>query len=107
MLITKIRGDKPNTDFSIAIFCLCKFGFPFQRALTPLLAFVSAGMIIALYCRQREAFFCLSKRGLLIAAALGIAVTGILLLRFNLGIIESDAHYKRALAMEKRHRNLE
>jgi len=82
------------------------FGFPFQRALTPLLAFMSAGMIIALYCRQRTAFFFLSKRGVLIAAALGVAVAGVLLLRFNLGIIESDAYYKRALAMEKRHRNV-
>ena len=34
------------------------FGFPFQRALTPLLAFLSAGMIIALYCRQRAGIFC-------------------------------------------------
>ena len=82
------------------------FGFPFQRALTPLLAFLSAGMIIALYCRQREAFFYLSRRGALIAAALVIAVLGALLLRFNLGIIESDAYYKRALAMEKRRANV-
>lgn len=81
------------------------FGFPFQRAITPLLAFSSAGMIIALYCRQREAFFYLSRRGALIAAALVIAVLGVLLLRFNLGIIESDAYYKSALAMEKRHAN--
>jgi len=81
------------------------FGFPFQRALTPLLALMSAAMIIALYCRQREAFFCLSKRGTVIVAAFGVAVFGILLLRFNLGIIESDAYYKRALAMEKKHRN--
>jgi O-antigen ligase len=90
----------------VAFMVNASFGFPFQRALTPLLAFMSAGMIIALYCRQRAAFFCLSKRGTLIAAALGVAVAGILLLRFNLGIIESDAYYKRALAMEKRHRNV-
>ena len=82
------------------------FGFPFQRALTPLLAFLSAGMIIALYCRQRGAFFYLSRRGPLIAAVLGIAVLGALLLRFNLGIIESDAYYKRALAMEKKGLNV-
>ena len=82
------------------------FGFPFQRAVTPLLAFLSAGMIIALYCRQRGKFFYLSRRGVLIAAVIVIAVLGALLLRFNLGIIESDAYYKRALAMEKKGLNV-
>ncbi len=59
------------------------FGFPFQRALTPLLAFLSAGMIIVLYCRQRGAFFYLSGRGPLIAAALGIAVARCLAAAFE------------------------
>ena len=90
----------------VAFLVTAFFGFPFQRALTPLLAFLSAGMIIALYCRQREAFFYLSGRGPLIAAAIGIALLGALLLRFNLGIIESDGYYRRALAMEKRHANV-
>jgi O-antigen ligase len=81
------------------------FGFPFQRAVTPLFAFASAAMIIALYCRQRAAFFVLSRKGILITIALTVAISGVLLLRFNLGIIESDAYYKLALAMEKRNRN--
>jgi len=81
------------------------FGFPFQRSVTPLLAFASAGMIIALYCREKKAFFIVSREKILIAAACIFAVAGLVALRFNLGTIESDGHYKRAVALEKRGNN--
>jgi len=81
------------------------FGFPFQRALTPFLAFLSAGLILVLYCRKHKMFFSVKRRGAVIAAMLCVAVAGVLLLRFNLTIIESDMYFKRALAMEKKQQN--
>jgi len=81
------------------------FGFSLQRAVTPFLAFLSAGMVIAIYCRRQTSFVCIRRQGVLAAAVLLAAVAGIVVLRFNLAIIESDGFYKRALAMERRGNN--
>lgn len=81
------------------------FGFPLQRSVTPFLAFSSAALIIALYCRQNDAFFRIRQRGRLIAAALIVVAAGAVLLRYNLAIIDSDVYYKKALGMERRGAN--
>jgi tetratricopeptide (TPR) repeat protein len=89
----------------VAFLVTACFGFPFQRALTPLLAFACAGMISALHCREAHSFFVFSRRGLFAAAALVCAAAGIVALRLNLADIESDGYYKRAVAFEKRGNN--
>jgi O-antigen ligase len=89
----------------VAFMVTACFGFPFQRALTSLLACMSAGMVISLYSRERSMFFIISRRGFLIAGVLGAAAAGIVLLQFNMGAIASDGFYKRAVAMEKRGNN--
>jgi tetratricopeptide (TPR) repeat protein len=91
---------------ALAAFLVCAcFGFPLQRAVTPLLAFTCAAMISALYCREKNAFFVFSRRSVCVAAALFFAVAGLGVLRFNQGNIESDGYYRRALAFEKRGNN--
>ena len=89
----------------VAFLVTACFGFPLQRSVTPLLAFACAGMISALYCREKNAFFVFSRRGAAAAAALICAAAGIVVLRFNLHDIESDGYYKRAVAFEKRGNN--
>lgn len=90
----------------VAFLVTACFGFPFQRAVTPLLAFASAGMILALYCREKKLLYIFSREKILIAAACFFALAGLVALRFNLGTIESDGYYKRAVALEKRGSNV-
>ncbi len=82
------------------------FGFPLQRSVTPFLAFMCAGMVIATDCRERNAWVRFPYQGAAIALVVLSVCAGVGLLRFNLGIIESDGYFKRALAMEKRRNNV-
>jgi len=88
----------------VAFMVTACFGFPFQRAVQPVVVFTYLAILCILYgqTRQPDRFYKFKvPRQMGIAFLVLICIAGVLLARFNVRNILSDGYFHEAMSMEK------
>lgn len=92
----------------VSFMATAMFGFPFQRAIQPLIVFAYLGILAVLYCRNNKAGTTVKlkiSKTLGICAFIIVLCSGAALLRFDIKNIFCDAYFQTAMSREKMRAN--